>query len=267
MTEREYSDAALLGILKSCRTFAMVGASPNWNRPSSFAMKYLQSKGYHVIPVNPRAAGGEILGETVYASLADIPGRFDMVDVFRTGAAVPGIVDEIIPLIPEKGIRVLWTQLGVCHEGAAEKAAAAGKTAEVEEDLSQLEGLHLEATARDRAGEKSPVLWLVLTIVFSLVVYYIYYFLNDDFRAHEANEQQFMAKASDIMTKLGIVQQPITPSMVVPERTFVKYLLLTIFTCGIYGIYWWYTLITDPNLHFDNHATWETQLSTALSSS
>ncbi|GBE58211.1 hypothetical protein BMS3Abin01_01143 [bacterium BMS3Abin01] len=148
-----------------------------------------------------------------------------------------------------------------------EKAAAAGKTAEVEEDLSQLEGLHLEATARDRAGEKSPVLWLVLTIVFSLVVYYIYYFLNDDFRAHEANEQQFMAKASDIMTKLGIVQQPITPSMVVPERTFVKYLLLTIFTCGIYGIYWWYTLITDPNLHFDNHATWETQLSTALSSS
>jgi len=128
MDEREYADAALLGILKSCRTFAMVGASPNWNRPSSFAMKYLQSKGYHVIPVNPRAAGGEILGETVYASLADIPGRFDMVDVFRTSEALPGIVDEIIPLIPEKGIRVLWTQLGVCHEGAAAKAEAAGLT-------------------------------------------------------------------------------------------------------------------------------------------
>lgn len=128
MNEREYSDAALLGILKSCRTFAMVGASPNWNRPSSFAMKYLQSKGYHVIPVNPRAAGGEILGETVYARLADIPGRFDMVDVFRSAEALPGIVDEIIPLIPEKGIRVLWTQLGVCHEGAAEKAEAAGLT-------------------------------------------------------------------------------------------------------------------------------------------
>jgi len=128
MNEHEYADAALLGILKSCRTFAMVGASPNWNRPSSFAMKYLQSKGYHVIPVNPRAAGGEILGETVYASLADISGRFDMVDVFRTSDALPGIVDEIIPLIPEKGIRVLWTQLGVCHEGAAAKAEAAGLT-------------------------------------------------------------------------------------------------------------------------------------------
>jgi len=147
------------------------------------------------------------------------------------------------------------------------QAEASGKTAEVEQDLSQLEGIHLEATARDRAGEKSPVLWLVLTIVFSLVAYYVYYFLNDDFRAHEANEQQFMTKASEIMAKLGMVQQPIVPTMVVPERNFVMYLLLTLVTCGIYGIYWWYTLITDPNLHFDNHTAWETQLSTALSGS
>ncbi len=145
-----------------------------------------------------------------------------------------------------------------------EKAEAAGKTAEVEEELSQLEGFLLDATTRDRAGEKSPVLWLVLTLVFNPVVYYVYYFLNDDFRAHESNEQLFMNKASEIMIKLRITQQPITPSIVIPERNFVMYLLLTIVTCGIYGIYWWYTLIVDPNLHFDNHASWEAQLATVL---
>lgn len=148
-----------------------------------------------------------------------------------------------------------------------EKAEEAGKTAEVEQDLSQLEGFHLDATTRDRAGEKSPVLWLILTIVFSPVVYYIYYFLNDDFRAHESSEQLFMNKASEIMIKLGMTQQPVTPNSVIPERNFVMYLLLTIVTCGIYGIYWWYTLIVDPNLHFDNHAAWEAQLSTALTPS
>lgn len=147
-----------------------------------------------------------------------------------------------------------------------EKADTAGRTAEVEQDLSQLEGYNLEATTRDQAGEKSPVLWLILTIVFSPVAYYVYYFLNDDFRAHEANEQQFMIKASEIMSTLGIAQNPVTPTPVVQERNFVMYLLLTIVTCGIYGIYWWYTLITDPNLHFDNHSAWEAQLSAVLAS-
>ncbi|HIP80235.1 MAG TPA: hypothetical protein EYH07_17480, partial [Kiloniellaceae bacterium] len=75
-----YSNKDLLAILQSTRSIAMVGASPKWNRPSFFAMKYLQEKGYRVIPVNPGAAGTEILGETVYASLAEIPGRFEMVD-------------------------------------------------------------------------------------------------------------------------------------------------------------------------------------------
>jgi hypothetical protein len=145
-----------------------------------------------------------------------------------------------------------------------EKAEAAGKTAEVEQDLSQLEGYHLEATNRDRMGEKSPVLWLILTLVFSPVAYYVYYFLNDDFRAHEANEQLFMSKASEVMAKLDISQQPVIAGMVIPERNFVMFLLLTIFTCGIYGIYWWYTLINDPNMHFDQHIAWESQLYTAV---
>jgi hypothetical protein len=124
--------------------------------------------------------------------------------------------------------------------------------------------LNLETTGRDRMGEKSPVLWLVLSMVTGFLMYYVYYFLNNDFRAHDANEQRFMAKASEIMAGLGVPNQPIIPDMVVPKRNFVTFLILSLVTCGIYGIYWWYTLITDPNLHFDIHATWETQLEMAL---
>lgn len=141
-----------------------------------------------------------------------------------------------------------------------EKAEAAGKSSEVEADITELEGMNLDATSRDRSGEKSPVLWLVLSIVIGVVVYYVYYFLNDDFRAHEANEHAFMRKAGEIANKLGISAEQVMTPIVVPERKFVTYLILTIITCGIYGIYWIYTLITDPNYHFDSHAVWEPQV-------
>jgi len=145
-----------------------------------------------------------------------------------------------------------------------EKAEAAGKMAEVEQDITQLEGMNLDATNRDRAGEKSPVLWLVLSIAIGVVVYYVYYFLNDDFRAHESNEHQFMLKASEIMNKLGTTSNQIVTPVAVPERKFVTFLILTIVTCGIYGIYWLYTIITDPNNHFDGHTAWESELYTML---
>ncbi len=123
-----YSNKDLLAILQNTRTIAMVGASPKWNRPSFFAMKYLQEKGYRVIPVNPGAAGKEILGETVYASLAEIPAKFEMVDIFRNSAAAGPITEEAIAVAGEKGIRVVWMQLGVVNAGAAAKAEAAGLT-------------------------------------------------------------------------------------------------------------------------------------------
>src|SRR3546814_11145307 len=91
-----YSNAELLAILRATRSIAMVGASPKWNRPSYFAMKYLQEKGYRVIPVNPGHAGSEILGETVYATLSDIPDKFDMVDIFRHSEAAGPPVNEAI---------------------------------------------------------------------------------------------------------------------------------------------------------------------------
>ena len=85
-----YADDHLRRILRGVHTIAMVGASPDWNRPSSFVMKYLQSKGYRVIPVNPKAAGRQINGETCYASLLDVPVPVDVVNVFRAPDALPG---------------------------------------------------------------------------------------------------------------------------------------------------------------------------------
>ena len=100
----------------------MVGASSNWNRPSYFVMKYLQGKGYRVIPVNPGTAGRELLGERIYASLRDIPDRIDMVEVFRASDTVGPIIEEAIAI----GAKVVWMQLGVRNDEAAAKGEAAG---------------------------------------------------------------------------------------------------------------------------------------------
>lgn len=123
-----YTDAYLLGILEQVRTIAMVGASDDWKRPSYFAMKYLQEKGYRVIPINPRVAaqGGSILGERAFASLREVPGEVDMVDVFRSSKDAGGVVDQALEVAREKGIRVIWMQLGVRDDQAAARAEAAG---------------------------------------------------------------------------------------------------------------------------------------------
>jgi len=117
-----YDDAYLIDILRRNRTVAMVGASPNWNRPSYFAMKYLQRKGYRVIPVNPVAAGQTILGEPVFPDLASIDVPIDVVDVFRRSDAVPEIVEDAIRI----KARVVWLQLGVTNPDAAARAESAG---------------------------------------------------------------------------------------------------------------------------------------------
>ncbi len=122
MDHADYADSYIRQILRDTKTIAMVGASTNWARPSFFAMKYLQAKGFRVIPVNPGAAGRDLLGEKVYASLKDIPEKIDMVDVFRAPEHVPPIADEAIAI----GAKVLWLQLGVVNEDAARKAEAAG---------------------------------------------------------------------------------------------------------------------------------------------
>ncbi len=123
-----YDDAEITEILRSVRTIAMVGASANWVRPSNFAMKYLQGKGFRVIPLNPGQAGKEILGERCYANLGEVPGPIDMVDIFRSSEAAGAIVDEILPLAGEKKIQIVWMQLGIRNDAAAARAEAAGLT-------------------------------------------------------------------------------------------------------------------------------------------
>jgi O-acetylhomoserine (thiol)-lyase len=117
-----YSDVQIRSILERVKTIAMVGASANWNRPSYFVMKYLQGKGYRVIPVNPGIAGQQLLGETVYAALRDIPDKVDMVDMFRAAKEAPKIVDEAIAI----GAKIVWMQLGIRNDEAAATAEAAG---------------------------------------------------------------------------------------------------------------------------------------------
>jgi predicted CoA-binding protein len=116
------TDAKLRRIFATVKTIAVLGASAKPERPSHFVMEFLQRKGYRCIPVNPGLAGGELLGEKVYAALGDVPEPVDMVDVFRASSALPGLVDEIIALRP----KVMWTQLGVRDDDAAAKAEAAG---------------------------------------------------------------------------------------------------------------------------------------------
>ncbi len=123
-----YSDGQLRAILRSVQTIAMVGISPRWNRPSIFAKKYHQTKGNRVIPVNPRAAGQTLLGETCYAALDEVPGDIDMIDVFRDAEAAGAVMDEAIALKGEKGIRIVWLQLGIRNDAAAARGIAAGLT-------------------------------------------------------------------------------------------------------------------------------------------
>jgi uncharacterized protein len=122
MNHDSYSDAYIGGILSRYRTIAMVGASANPSRPSYFAMKYLRQKGFRVIPVNPGQSGKEILGEPVYASLAEIEEPVDIVDIFRSSDAVLDVAREAIKI----GAHVVWMQLGVRNDEAARLAEEAG---------------------------------------------------------------------------------------------------------------------------------------------
>ncbi|MEA2904584.1 MAG: uncharacterized protein QOI12_1971 [Alphaproteobacteria bacterium] len=124
MDHDSYPDSYIRGILNTVKTIAMVGISPKDNRPSYFAFKYLLERGYRMIPVNPGQAGGEILGQKVYAKLADIPEPVDMVDIFRGSKHAAGIAEEALALKPRP--QVIWMQLGVRSDEAAKLAEANG---------------------------------------------------------------------------------------------------------------------------------------------
>jgi predicted CoA-binding protein len=107
-------------LLRSAKTIAVVGLSNRRSRPSYGVSEYMQSRGYRIIPVNPNET--EVLGEKAYASLDEIPGRVDIVDVFRRSEFVPEIVDAAIRI----GAQGVWMQEGVVNDDAAARARAAG---------------------------------------------------------------------------------------------------------------------------------------------
>ncbi len=121
-----YSDQLLKDVLNRMKTVAVVGVSANPVRPSYFVARYLSRKGIRVVPVNPGLAGQELFGETVYATLYDIPFDVDMVEVFRRSDAVPAIVDEALARWSD--LQTIWLQIGVEHADAAEVAQARGVT-------------------------------------------------------------------------------------------------------------------------------------------
>ena len=122
--QERYPDRLLREILTSVKTIALVGASAKPHRPSNGVMRFLQAHGYRVIPVNPGLAGQRLHGERVHASLAEIPEKIDMVDVFRNSAYAGAVADQAVAI----GARVVWMQLGVRDEAAAARAEKAGVT-------------------------------------------------------------------------------------------------------------------------------------------
>jgi predicted CoA-binding protein len=124
MNHDHYDNGYIADILKNTKTIALLGASPNPDRPSNRVMGFLLGKGYTVYPVNPGQAGKQILGQTVYKTLGDVPQPVDLVDVFRAAEYLDGVVDEAIAL--ETKPKVIWGQLSVRDDRAAAKAEAAG---------------------------------------------------------------------------------------------------------------------------------------------
>jgi predicted CoA-binding protein len=122
--DESYPDTYIRGILNTVKTIAMVGASLNEVRPSYFAFKYLLEHGFHMIPVNPGHAGKQLLGQRIYARLADIPEAVDMVDIFRPAQYALGVVEEALALNPRP--QVIWMQLGIRNDTAAALAETNG---------------------------------------------------------------------------------------------------------------------------------------------
>lgn len=121
-----FDNDLLRSLLRETRTIAVVGASPRSERPSNYVMKYLQTKGYRIIPINPGVAGREILGERTYARLADVPAPVEMVNVFRASHAAVAVADDAVAVKDRLGLKCIWMQLGVRSDNARHRGEAAG---------------------------------------------------------------------------------------------------------------------------------------------
>lgn len=123
-----YAETDIINLLQATTTIVVLGASPDPNRYSHRVMSYMQHVGYRTIPVNPNSAGETILGEAVYATLAEVPAPFELVNVFRRADAIAEVTREVIAQREVKGVRTMWLQLDLYNEAAASEARDAGLT-------------------------------------------------------------------------------------------------------------------------------------------
>jgi uncharacterized protein len=120
----EPTDTELAALLRDCQTIAVVGLSDNGLRPSYTTSRYMQARGYRIVPVNPK--GGEILGETCYKSLGDIPFPVDMVNVFRRPEDVLAVAQELLRIPGYLGAKCFWQQQGIENLEAGDLVVQAG---------------------------------------------------------------------------------------------------------------------------------------------
>jgi hypothetical protein len=131
--------------------------------------------------------------------------------------------------------------------------------------LDELRGMNEDFRRLQSKDERSPALWIILSILtFGLAYFYIYWFLHADLVKHQRAEAEYIEKTSMLLNKLGIGKHPVTVEQVVGERSYGLYLLLSIVTLGFWGIYWNYTFFKDGNNHFREHQRFEDQLMSVI---
>jgi Domain of unknown function (DUF4234) len=144
----------------------------------------------------------------------------------------------------------------------SEKAAAAGKTELISQEMAQIQMIQREMY--DQSRERGAALWLVIGILTGVGIWIGYYFVMEDVARHDQLEAQFFTLMSSALAKLGLSAQASQAAPNIPERNFVAYLLLSIVTCGIFSFYWLYVLVDDGNRHVEAQVQWEDFIYSAL---
>jgi hypothetical protein len=147
----------------------------------------------------------------------------------------------------------------------SEQADDTGKAGEVSAQLDELRGMDEDFQRLQAGKERSAALWTIISIItFGLAYFYVYYFLHKDLIEHQRAEAEYIEKASLVLNQLGVGKHPIGVEQIVGERSYALYLLLSIVTFGLFGIYWNYTFFKDGNAHFLEHRRFEDQLMSVI---
>jgi hypothetical protein len=142
-----------------------------------------------------------------------------------------------------------------------EQATDTGKSTEAASEITELRGMNEDFQRLQAGKERSAALWTIISLITLGIAYlYVYYFLHKDLVDHQRAEAEYIEKASMLLNRLGIGKHPVAVEQVVPDRSYPLYLLLSIVTLGLFGIYWNYTFFKDGNAHFLEHRRFEDQL-------